>query len=118
MWLFTRDGFFSIAATPFCKPGDVAVRCRRKEHIEKLISRHNLDAEILCVENSDYKYRIQIPRALWANILKAEAQDIDYPSFKDSLVAAGADSEYLRAMFTTWGVLHKMQSATLDSENE
>lgn len=118
MWLFTRDGFFSIAATPFCKPGDVAIRCRRKEHITKLIARHKLDAEILCVENSDYKYRIQIPRTLWAKVVEAEAQAIDYASFKDSLVEAGADSDYLRAMFTTWGVLHKMQTAALEPEDD
>ena len=118
MWIFTRDGFFSIAATPFCKPGDVAVRCRRRDHLVKLMSRHGLETEILCVDNSDYKYRIQIPRDLWAGILRDEAAGIDYASFKDSLVAANADSDYLRAMFTTWSVLHKMQTSALEPEDD
>jgi len=116
MWLFTRDGFYSVAATKFCKPGDVAVRARRKEHIERLMDRHGFEAEILCFAESDYKYRVQIPRELWSRILAHEAETLDYNSFKDALVEEHADSEYLRAMFTTWGVLRKMQVDELPPE--
>lgn len=116
MWIFTRDGFFSVAATKFCQPGEVAVRARKKDHLENLMSRHGLDAEILRFPGTDYNYRIQIPKTLWAGILSREAEGIDYNSFKDAMAGAGASADYLRAMFATWAEIHKIQSTELKGD--
>lgn len=113
MWIFTRDGFYSVAATKFCKPGDVAVRARKKEHIESLMSRHGIQADILTFPDSDYRFRIQIPREQWAKVMGDEAAAIDYSSFKDAMANAGASADYLRAMFATWAVIHKIQDQEL-----
>jgi hypothetical protein len=115
MWIFIRDGFFSVAATKFCAPGDVAVRARRKEHIENLMTRHGLTAEILSFKNADYRYRIQIPKDEWGKILQAEAQHIDYESLIDAMAATDASADFLRAMSTTWATVQKIQTNELPS---
>jgi len=116
MWIFTRDGFFSVAATKFCQPGEVAVRARKKEHLESLIARHGLKADILTFPEADYRYRIQIPREEWGKALQNEAVDLDYHSFKDAMADAGASADYLRAMFSTWDIIHKIQTQELPKD--
>ncbi|GFK94679.1 hypothetical protein NNJEOMEG_02526 [Fundidesulfovibrio magnetotacticus] len=113
MWIFTRDGFFSIAATRFCQPGEVAVRARKIEHLERMMARHDVTADILTFSESDYRYRIQIPRETFARILAEEALSLDYNSFKDAMAESEASADYLRVMFATWAAVHKMQSQEL-----
>lgn len=113
MWIFTRDGFFSVAATKFCQPGEVAVRARKKEHLENLMARHAIQAEILSFPEADYRYRIQIPRDEWGRALRSEADCLDYGSFKDAMASAGASADYLRAMFGTYALIHKIQAEEL-----
>ncbi len=113
MWIFTRDGFFSIAANTFCAPGEVAVRSRRREHLEHLMARHGVEAPILVFENADYRYRIQIPKTLWGEILRQEAESLDYGSFKEAMDQSVQDSDYMRAMSATWGAIHKIQMNAL-----
>lgn len=113
MWIFTRDGFFSVAATKFCQPGEVAVRARKKEHLENLMARHAIQAEILSFPEADYRYRIQIPKAVWGKALQDEANSLDYNSFKDAMAEAGMSADYLRAMFATWSTIHKIQTDEL-----
>jgi hypothetical protein len=115
MWIFTRDGFFSVAATKFCAPGEVAVRARKKEHLTDLLARHGLKADILSFANADYRYRVQIPREEWGKVLQAEALSIDYHSFKDAMSETDASADYLRAMFATWANVHKIQTDELPS---
>ena len=109
MWIFTRDGFFSVAATRFCAPGEIAIRARKKEHLVNLMARHELTADVLSFANADYRYRVQIPREEWGRILQAEALSVDYHSFKDAMAEAEASADYLRAMFATWAIVHKIQ---------
>ncbi|WP_243357902.1 hypothetical protein [Fundidesulfovibrio terrae] len=113
MWIFSRDGFFSVAATKFCQPGEVAVRARKKEHLESLMERHGISAEILTFPEADYRYRIQIPKEIWGRALQDEANDLDYNSFKDAMAQAGMSADYLRAMFSTWSIIHKIQTEEL-----
>lgn len=116
MWIFTKDGFFSISVTPFCKPGDVAVRARRREHLENLMARHNIQAEILVFKEADYRFRIQIPREQWGEIMKAEGLGIDYESFKDAMGATADDADYTRAMSATRAAIRKIQMHALPDE--
>lgn len=117
MWIFTRDGFFSVAATRHCQPGEVAVRAMKKEHLENLMARHGIAAEILRFPEADYRYRIQIPRQVWGKALEAEANALDYGSFKDAMANAGASADYLRAMFGTYALIHKIQADELPGNN-
>ena len=116
MWIFSRDGFFSVAATKFCKPDEVAVRARKREHLESLMERHGLKADILVFPEADYRYRIHITREQWAKALQEEAMCLDYNSFKDAMAAAGASADYLRAMFSTYATIHKIQSEELPKD--
>lgn len=113
MWIFTRDGFFSVAATKFCQPEDVAIRARKREHLEGLMARHSIESEILVFPEADYRFRIQIPKSLWGQVMLEEAMTLDYNSFKDAMADSGASADYLRAMFTIWSTVHKIQTEEL-----
>lgn len=113
MWIFNRDGFFSVAATKFCQPGHVAIRSRKKEHLESLMSRHGIEAEILVFPEADYRFRIQIPKSDWGRVMQEEAMSLDYNSFKDAMADSGASADYLRAMFSIWATVHKIQTEEL-----
>ena len=116
MWIFTRDGFFSLAVTPFCKPGDVAVRARRREHLENLMARHEVQAEIMVFPEADYRFRIQIPREQWGRVMRAEGEGLDYESFKDAMGPTGDDADYMRAMSATRAAIRKIQMRALPPE--
>jgi hypothetical protein len=116
MWIFTREGFFSIAATKFCQPGEVAVRARKKEHLEGFMARHGIEAEILTLSEADYRYRIQIPREAFVDALCEEAKSIDYNSFIDATTQGGASADYLRAMFDTWAAINRIQAQILPDD--
>jgi len=116
MWIFTRDGFFSLAVTPFCKPGEVAVRARRREHIENLMARHAIQAEIMVFTEADYRFRIHLPRAEWGRIMQAEGEGLDYESFKDAMGATAEDADYTRAMSATRAAIRKIQMAALPQD--
>lgn len=116
MWIFTRDGFYSVAATKFCEPGEVAVRARKIEHLERLMERHKVEAPILTFPDADYRFRIQIPKELLARILSEEALNLDYNSFKDAMGESASSADYLRVMFSTWAAVRKMQSEELPKD--
>jgi hypothetical protein len=116
MWIFTKDGFFSISVTPFCGPGEVAVRARRREHLENLMARHNVQSEILVFKEADYRFRIQIPREQWGQIMHEEGNGVDYESFKDAMGSTTDDADYTRAMSATRAAIRKIQMNELPQD--
>ena len=55
MWLFTRDGFYSAVHDDYCSPGELMIRARAKEDIERMLAKLKIDdAEILVIKNADY----------------------------------------------------------------
>ena len=116
MWVFTREGFFSIAATKYCKPGELAVRARKREHLEGFMARHAIKADILSLPEADYRYRIQIPRETFMDALREEAGAVDYNSFIDASTNAGSSADYLRSLFDTWAAINRIQGEKLPDE--
>jgi len=114
MWIFTRDGFYSVVQDRFCKPSQVVVRARNKKDLERLIKKLDLPKEpnILTFDHSDYLHRILIPRKAWAKYVFEDANDIKYRNFKNQACMNDvgiAKTERHHAMMRIWGVMADFQ---------
>lgn len=117
MWIFTRYGFFSIACARrrdgSLDSQTVMVRSRRKAHLQKLQSRFQeiATAEIVALPERDYRYRLILPKPVWATIIAALADEQEWSNFKNEAArfqgAPGAD--YVHALHEVWGVMHNLQ---------
>ncbi len=81
MWLFCKSGFFS-AVQHNSQPELIHVRARFAGDLERLCQAHGVTTAVKHTPGHDYAYRMDFPRETWANIVKAEAETIDYDNFK------------------------------------
>jgi hypothetical protein len=95
MWIFTKDGFFSIV-----KHKDdsdyLLVRARVREDIVDAFG----PDDILELTGSDYRFRKTVPRAVVADYLSKEAMTIDYTSVKDDIDKGEPDRHHM--LYETW----------------
>ena len=122
MWIFTRYGFFSIACADKPGSGDidpdvVMVRARLKEHLLNLQERFNdLSLAKLPIEsstNTDYRYRIVMPKAEWLAALTELAAEQTWANFKNEASRFSRCKKmvhaYVDALHTVWDVMHRLQ---------
>ena len=110
MWLFTRDGFYSAVHDDYCSPGELMIRARVIEDLERLLKRLEIDdADILVIKNADYRYRVKLSPEQWAGYVAAEAAGIDYANFKNSVAAD--DPERSSAYMKIWEAMYLFQEA-------
>lgn len=108
MWIFTKDGFFSVVKDDYCEDGEVMVRVRARIDLERLLGKISGDTDgIIEVPHADYRYRAKVPRQLWADYCHAVAGDIDYPTVKDTV--AGGDDSRQAAYYGCWASLYDWQ---------
>ena len=113
MWLFTRDGFYSAVHDDFCSPGELNVRARVIEDLERLLKKlHMDDADIVVSRNSDYRYRVTLSAEQWASYAAGEAATIDYANFKNSV--GDNDPDRSSAYMKCWEALYLFQEAQVD----
>lgn len=112
MWVFIPGGFVSIVAHREIR-GDVLVRARRREDLERFLSvMATLDLESR-VENplieetpsADYPFRIKIDQGTVAELLAAHAQAIDYDNFK----AASGNEDRQHELMKVWLAMRDLQ---------
>ncbi len=121
MWVFTRYGFYSIAcankADGKLDPDTVMVRARLREHLKALQERFAETeigkAEILNWSQRDYRYRIVVPKAVWAGALTEMAVEQTWSNFKNE---AGRFARikhmaygYVDALHSVWEVMYGLQ---------
>lgn len=85
MWLFTKRGFYSIAAsqTPGAPEGTISVRGRVKADLEAF--REHYSAKLgptMALAGTDYEYRADISPVDLAAALVKMVPEIDYTKFK------------------------------------
>jgi hypothetical protein len=89
MWLYTKQGFFSIVHKPPCKKDELLVRTRCREDIEalsqKLLQSNNFNGTIIKSPNSDYAYRMAVPRSILAPFMADLMEELDYSNFKATI---------------------------------
>ncbi len=118
MWLFTQYGFFSVVCARDLtghKAGIddtmVMLRARKHEHLESLRNRfvELKTCEILETADTDYRYRLVIPKTLWQEIAEALAAELDYGNFKSRAHARSGDPDYVHALHDVWAIMEKLQ---------
>ena len=106
MWLFTRQGFFSLVE----KPGDrtaalLTVRARADGDLDALRAQHLPElGPVQADAGSDYRFRAQAPRSAVARALAAAVEAIDYDNFKHQ-VALEQGVDRARTYAEVWQAL-------------
>ncbi len=118
MWLFTQYGFFSVVCardltgkTKGVDPKTLMVRARSRQHLESLIARFTelQGVEVAATENTDYRYRLVLPKAVWGRVVAELTAEIDYGNFKSQAYEKTGDKQYSNALHDVWDVMYRLQ---------
>lgn len=116
MWLLLPDSFTSAVVSRTrdrLDPDRVVVRSRLKEHLSVLIQRHPETlggATIIETPHSDYRWRIVVPKARWAEVVTAEVSALDYDNFKNAAARrSGPLSAFVHSLHDIWSILWRLQ---------
>lgn len=106
----TADGFFSIVNKDVAE-GELLVRSRLKEDLERLAEKLNIPAsKIVTTKMADYWYRLTVPAKDFGAYLAGTAERIDYDNFKSSLpYATATEKRRARAYSEVWQALYGLQ---------
>jgi hypothetical protein len=111
MWVMSEHGFFSAVDAG---NGNVKVRARVKRHLQNL-ERNGLYKGLLgraprihTTQDTDYRHRVIVPRAAWAEVVKRLAEATHYGNFKDHVKATG-DDDYERQLHHVWEAMYWLQ---------
>ena len=111
MWIFTRDGFFSVVKDSDCAEDELMIRGRNRGDIERLLGKAgDAESEIIELPEADYRYRTRLPTEKWVWYVAHEAAGIDYTTVKETLI--GSDDDRSEAYYTCWAALHRFQKAS------
>ncbi len=118
MWLFTQYGFYSVVCardltgnpSPI-DPDTFMVRARNRRHIESLQRRFPQLAslKIADTKNTDYRFRVVMPKPVWVEVARELAAEIDYGNFKDRAHSRAGNSKYVDALHEVWEVMERLQ---------
>mgnify|MGYP001244664373 CR=1 FL=1 len=83
MWIFTKDGFYSVVQKSNQKGTDLlTVRSRYKSDMAKLIKSLKIPEDMLLKEaGDDYEYRVVVEKSVLADYMKEQVMLIDYSNF-------------------------------------
>jgi len=110
MWIFTKDGFFSIV-----KHKDNSAYLMVKSRVrEDLVDAFGPD-DIKELAGSDYRFRKTVPRAVVADYLKREAYELDYESVKDN-IDKGEDDRH-KMLYAVWAAHFRLQQDRYQDED-
>ena len=107
MWIFTKEGFFSVVEDKYCGKDELMVRARVKSDLVRLAQKMDISFDILVIDHSDYRYRGKIARTVWENYCSLSAAEIDYSNVKGTI--SGDDHERSDAYMGVWSSLFSLQ---------
>jgi hypothetical protein len=116
MWLFTRYGFYSIACAK--KNGAIdnetmMVRARSRDHLQNLKARFPAiaEAEILNLADRDYRWRLIVPKKVWASIVAEMVEEQRWSNFKNEAARhqGSGGSDYCDALHKVWQTMYGFQ---------
>jgi hypothetical protein len=109
MWLFCKQGFFSVVRHSH-RPGHLLVRARLRQDIDNLArllaQETGQPCAPLVTPEADYRYRLEVPREDFARALVKLVEDLDYPNFK---LAVHGDPARDRAYGRVWSIMGELQ---------
>jgi len=118
MWLFTQYGFYSVVcardlagSSTRIDSNTFMVRARSRRHLESLQKRFPQLAslEIADTANTDYRFRVVVPKHDWVEVVRELTADIDYGNFKDRAGQCAGDDRYVDALHDVWEVMERLQ---------
>jgi len=111
MWLYTKLGFFSIVHKPPCKKDELLVRTRCRGDLDALSKKLSQTSDFIGViiesKDSDYAYRMVVPRSILAPFMAAMVMNLDYRNFKATI--SYNDQPRHEAYFKCWEVMNEWQ---------
>ena len=123
MWVFTKYGFFSAGCARQgdgshgqpVDPNHLMIRGRLRSHLEALKQRFSdllAECEIREFPETDYAFRLFVPKIAWEQILAELAAEIDYENFKSEVAQfqGRAGAAYERPLDDVWSVMHRLQN--------
>ena len=120
MWIFTNKGFLSIVEDKD-DPARLLVRARYEGDIERHFGG---EAEVIELEDSDYRFRVFLPREEVRAVIDRELVALDYGNFKNSFdrdnVSLSLETREERhdALFKVWSTMLDSQKAVELREQE
>lgn len=110
MWIFSKQGFFSITQHPK-RRDNVQIRARSRTDLE------NLQRDFPCLRRSpiietpdaDYRWRIIVQRWKWELVGREMTEDIDYPNFKGRMATIPNQADKLGLLHDVWHLHHDYQ---------
>src|SRR5438874_2053133 len=109
MWLFSKQGFFSVVRHSH-RPGHLLVRARLRadaDNLARLLSEETGRAFApLVTPDADYLYRLEVPREDFARVMARLVQELDYPNFK---LAVHGNPDRDRTYGRVWSVMAELQ---------
>ncbi len=106
--MFTTIGFFSVVVHAD-EPRSLIVRARAREDLENLRREHLPDLEIVENGGTDYAFRAYVSRDEWEHAAQQMAAAVDYPNFKDAVVARQG-LERAGFYVEIWETMQRLQS--------
>ena len=111
MWLFTKDGFYSVVEHRD-DVGCVLVRCRTKADAQALVewavTVRNADPDIEEDPTADYRWRVKMVRADFAAYARERVMTIDYDTSVKTAIDKGEPARHA-ALMKVWNALYELQ---------
>lgn len=107
MWLFTREGFFSVVQDKgdFMK---LVVRTRRRGDLERLSIALNTHLDIIEGAGTDYQYRAVVDRVAFRDYMAEGIDGIDYTTGVKDKIDCGENDRHT-AMYRVWSAMMSLQ---------
>jgi hypothetical protein len=106
MWIITKTGFISVVQSRN-DPDNLLVRARNPEHLAAGFP--NFVEEIFEDKDADYRWRLEVPREIVADMLADAVDELDYDSHVKEEVS-GADKDLYHAMLRMWNAHYDYQT--------
>jgi len=104
MWLFTKQGFFSVVSKDFSKD-EILIKTRSKNDLINLCQKLKIDTEKVQEDFDNYPFQLVVKKDIFISYLSDYVYEIDYESVQDNIIV-DKDNERKKAYKTIWQAMY------------